>query len=67
MYYEDTSISSVKDDNGNIVNFIAVRRDVTKELEMERQLLQAQKLQSIGQLAAGVAYEINTPMQFTRR
>ncbi len=64
FYYEDASVSSVKDDKGTIVNFIAVKRDVTKELEMERQLRQAQKLQSIGQLAAGIAHEINTPMQF---
>ena len=32
--------------------------------DMERQLAQAQKLESIGHLAAGVAHEINTPTQF---
>jgi PAS domain S-box-containing protein len=64
LYYEDSSVSSAKNSKGAIVNFIAVKRDVTKELEMERQLRQAQKLQSIGQLAAGIAHEINTPMQF---
>lgn len=39
-------------------------RDITERQMMERQLAQAQKLESIGQLAAGVAHEINTPIQF---
>jgi signal transduction histidine kinase len=38
--------------------------DVTQEKTLERDLLQAQKLESIGQLSAGIAHEINTPAQF---
>ena len=38
--------------------------DVTDYRLMERQLVQAQKLESIGQLAAGIAHEINTPTQY---
>lgn len=44
--------------------FVAVLKDMTKHVEMQRQLVQAQKLESIGQLAAGIAHEINTPIQF---
>ena len=39
-------------------------RDVTERRELETQLRQAQKLEGIGQLAAGIAHEINTPTQF---
>jgi PAS domain S-box-containing protein len=38
--------------------------NVTRRNYLERQLAQAQKLESIGQLAAGIAHEINTPIQY---
>lgn len=42
----------------------AMIRDVTERKFQERQRTQAQKLESIGQLAAGIAHEINTPIQY---
>ncbi|RME33569.1 MAG: PAS domain S-box protein [Gammaproteobacteria bacterium] len=43
---------------------IAVLRDLTERRQLETQLQQAQKLEAIGQLAAGIAHEINTPIQY---
>jgi len=38
--------------------------DVTNQKDMERQLAHALKMESLGQLAAGIAHEINTPIQY---
>ncbi len=47
-----------------IAGLIGVAADVTHIGELERQLAQASRLESIGQLAAGIAHEINTPVQY---
>ncbi|WP_197525080.1 PAS domain-containing sensor histidine kinase [Botrimarina hoheduenensis] len=44
--------------------YVAIGMDLTNRRELESQLAQAQKLESIGQLAAGVAHEMNTPLQY---
>lgn len=44
--------------------FVEIVEDITERKLLESQLAQAQKLESIGQLAAGVAHEINTPIQY---
>jgi len=64
IYEEDATISPVRDDEGTVVNYVAVKKDVTEKTSLEIQLRTAQKLESIGQLAAGIAHEINTPTQY---
>jgi len=50
--------------NGECLGAVAITQDVTERKKLERELANAQKLESIGQLAAGIAHEINTPTQF---
>jgi len=56
--------SPILDRNGKIQAAIELVEDITEKLVMERELHQAQKLEAIGQLAAGIAHEINTPIQY---
>lgn len=59
LYTEKASISPVVDQQGVITNYVAVKRDVTSEIEMEKRLAQAQKMESIGNLAGGIAHDFN--------
>ncbi|NMB41269.1 MAG: PAS domain S-box protein, partial [Firmicutes bacterium] len=54
----------IKDKAGGIIGYVIVFRDITRQKKFEAQLALSQKLQSIGELAAGIAHEINTPMQY---
>lgn len=51
-------------EDGKIIGAVLTFQDITHRKALESQLVQAQKLESIGQLAAGIAHEINTPTQF---
>ncbi|MBV1959215.1 MAG: PAS domain S-box protein [Pseudomonadales bacterium] len=49
---------------GIATKIVLIVRDTTARIALEEQLNQAQKLESIGQLSAGIAHEINTPIQY---
>lgn len=57
FYEEEVSISPVRDHSGQITNYVAVKRDITHEMELEQQLSQSQKLKAIGQFAHKVAHD----------
>ena len=62
-YFRDHS-SPIHDEKGNIIAAILLVEEVTEKLALERELRQTQKLEAIGQLASGIAHEINTPIQY---
>ena len=57
------SLAPVKDNVGTTLGYVLVFRDVTEQKTAEANRVFSHKMESIGRLAAGVAHEINSPMQ----
>ena len=56
------TLTAMADQDG--IGFVVIGLDITDKLQAENDLRQAQKLESVGRLASGIAHEINTPIQF---
>ena len=61
--YLGLTINHLDGDN-NMLGSTIIGADITDRIKLETQLQQSQKMEAIGQLAAGIAHEINTPTQF---
>jgi signal transduction histidine kinase len=55
-------ISPIIDSEGTVVGYLGAHRDITKQKQLEQQLMHSQKMESLGTLAAGIAHEVGNPL-----
>jgi len=53
----------IVDDAGRVTHFVVVIRDITEELRLREHLVRGERLSAIGEFVAGVAHELNNPLQ----
>ncbi len=59
IYYEQSTISPVRDKSGKIVNYVAVKRDITETLKRESEFQRIERMEAISVLAGGIAHDFN--------
>lgn len=59
LYWEDTVIAPIKNSEGEITHYIAMKEDVSERVRLEEELHYSQKMDSIGRMAGGLAHDFN--------
>ena len=57
------TLTALVDDRGVLTHIVSVERDISEERRLREQLIHSERLSAVGQLVAGVAHEINNPLQ----
>jgi PAS domain S-box-containing protein len=59
LFEVEATIAPIRDHTGEVAHHVAVERDVTEQLKLEKQLREAQKMEAVGTLARGIAHDFN--------
>lgn len=58
-YWSATNIYPLKDEDGEVVNYISIGEDITGQVQMDEQIAQVQKMEAVGILAGSLAHDFN--------
>jgi len=64
MFLNELTLTPIRSESGELTHFMGSQRDITRQRQEESRQILDQKMASIGHLAAGIAHEINSPLQF---
>ncbi len=59
LYSENQTVTPILDAAGGITHFVAIKQDITERLTLEARFRQAQRMETVGQLASGIAHDFN--------
>jgi len=59
-YPLEWQVAPIRDEGGTITHFVATQRDITERKRLEAQVMQSQRLETVGKLAGGIAHEFNS-------
>ena len=62
LYNEQATISPVRNADGRTINYVAVKRDITHELDLEKRVMHSQKMAALGQFAHRVAHDMTNAL-----
>ena len=63
MFWNELTLSPIRNRDGVVTHFVGIQMDVTERVEMESALRQSEKLAAVGRLASAISHEINNPLE----